>query len=324
MIEHKKITIGSNHLYLLPMSLIAGGGYLLIDTGPNSKNATKLIQKHLKNNNVRIEEIKKILITHAHADHAGLGAYWSQFNIDFFGGAPDMSAFTAGDKWKSINTHKTVSQLIKIGLPKETVNEWSMNNESQFLNKWEPIPWNKIKPVVGGHIFPLINNRSLEVIACPGHTPGSIAGYIKEDGYLYSGDTILNGKIPSTGMHFSSISSEKKWNGNLHFRNSIKQFMQKDIKYIFPGHGDTIKEPIATMNYYSNHYDRFENKIISLLSNEQLNVTQITKLLYKQLASFTAANVIQATIKVIGIMDKLIEEKRIRQIEEKYAIQTNG
>ncbi|MDG1990586.1 MAG: MBL fold metallo-hydrolase [Dehalococcoidia bacterium] len=320
MIQHKKITIDSNHLYLLPMSIEAGGGYLLIDTGPNSKNAIKLIQEYLKQNNIRTEEIKKILITHAHADHAGLGSYWSQFDIDFFGGAPDMSAYTAGDKWKTINTKKTMNQLIKNGLSKNTINEWLMGHEGQFLNQWEPMPWNKIKPVVGGHIFPLMNNRSLEVIACPGHTPGSIAGYIKEDGYLYSGDTILNGKIPSTGMHFSSISSEKKWNGNLHFRNSINQLMQKDIRHIFPGHGDTIKEPIATMNYYRNHYDRFENKIISLLSTEQLNINQITKLLYKQFVNFTAANAIQTTIKVIGIMDKLTEEKRVRQIENKYTI----
>jgi|TARA_B110000438_G_scaffold282597_1_gene309795 glyoxylase-like metal-dependent hydrolase (beta-lactamase superfamily II) len=324
MIQHKKITIDSNHLYLLPMSLNAGGGYLLIDTGPNSKNAITLVEEHLNKINVKKEEIKKILITHAHADHAGLGAYWSQFNIDLFGGAPDMSAFTAGDQWKTINTKKIINQLTAIGLPKETVNEWIINNEGQFLNKWEPIPWNKIKPVVGGHIFPLINNRILEVIACPGHTPGSIAGYIKEDGYLYSGDTILKDTIPSTGMHFSSISSEKKWNGNLHFRNSIHQLMNKDIKHIFPGHGDTIKEPIATMNYYNNHYNRFENKLLSLLKDDQFDATQITNLLFKQLSNFTSTNVIQATIKVIGVIDKLIEEKRIRQIDNKYTIQKNA
>ena len=71
--------------------------------------------------------------------------------------------------------------------------QWLENKKSRL--PLSAIPWENIKPVVGKHTFPLIDNQMLEIVACPGHTPGSIAAYIPQTQEIFTGDTILNNKI---------------------------------------------------------------------------------------------------------------------------------
>lgn len=49
-------------------------------------------------------------------------------------------------------------------------------------------------PVTEGEVIDL-GGRTLEVIACPGHTPGSIALLSREDRILFTGDTVLERMI---------------------------------------------------------------------------------------------------------------------------------
>ncbi len=72
----------------------------------------------------------------------------------------------------------------------------------------------------------------IKVINTPGHTPGGICLYIKKNKLLFSGDIIFNEGIGRYDFSYSDKNALIK---------SIKKIISiKNLKYIYPGHGNVI------------------------------------------------------------------------------------
>src|SRR5918992_6039112 len=52
--------------------LIAEEPLTLVDTGPKTKEAVEALKEGLRRARVRVADIKRIVLTHAHEDHCGL------------------------------------------------------------------------------------------------------------------------------------------------------------------------------------------------------------------------------------------------------------
>ncbi len=79
-----------------------------------------------------------------------------------------------------------------------------------------------------------IGDRTAVLIHTPGHSNDSIGIYVEEEGVLFSGDTMLS--INSYGDTYT-----------LDFLHTIQKIFDLDLKIIYPGHGDPIKDNIKEM-----------------------------------------------------------------------------
>ena len=95
-------------------------------------------------------------------------------------------------------------------------------------------PFNRLPPeypsfpkpagVVDARKFPLA-----EVIETPGHTPGGVCYYFKEDGILLSGDTLFAGSVGRTDFPGGSMTT---------LVESLKKLKAlPDLTKVIPGHG---------------------------------------------------------------------------------------
>jgi len=79
------------------------------------------------------------------------------------------------------------------------------------------------------------DGMDIQVLLTPGHTPGSISLYLKDDRTLISGDVVFSGSIGRTDFPGGSPSL---------LRKSIDRLSQLDVEYLVPGHstegGDII------------------------------------------------------------------------------------
>ena len=82
----------------------------------------------------------------------------------------------------------------------------------------------------GGDVLDL-GNLKLEVIATPGHTPGSICLYDRSSRGLFTGDTVFEGG--SFGRTDLGGSSE-------HLLSSLETLSHYDVSSLYPGHGGPV------------------------------------------------------------------------------------
>ena len=77
----------------------------------------------------------------------------------------------------------------------------------------------------------IVGDIRLQVIATPGHSPGSVSLYWEEKKALFTGDVIFSRGIGRTDLPGG--------NGSL-LRASIERLSRLDVNYLLPGHGTII------------------------------------------------------------------------------------
>jgi hydroxyacylglutathione hydrolase len=89
----------------------------------------------------------------------------------------------------------------------------------------------KIMPVSDGRIFDL-GKRKLKTIAIPGHTGGCIALFEENEGWLFTGDSVLCGTVILDSPASKPVAV---------YRNSLKKLesLGKAVKQVLPGHNTT-------------------------------------------------------------------------------------
>lgn len=146
-------------------------------------------------------EVEKILLTHAHIDHAG-GTHALSSRL----GVPIEGPHRGDLFW--IEGLDKQSQMF--GFPK--------------VESFTPDRWLDDGDVV------TVGNQSLQVLHCPGHTPGHVVFYHQQSALALVGDVLFHGSIGRTdfpqGNHQQLIDS---------IRNKLLP-LGDDVAFI-PGHG---------------------------------------------------------------------------------------
>ena len=182
--------------------------YVLIDTGIFMK--TRVLIQELEQNGFKLNNLKTIILTHCHCDHiGGVKELLEKSNAKVAAHKNDIpfilqKAVIEGSYNKMmIEEQKTMKQL-SCAVPRIDI---VLENDS----------------IIEG----------LKVINVPGHTPGSIALYQKEKGYMFFGDVIRESK--KDGL---TIGKPEKFNLNTKQVNlDAKKLLSFDIKYGLLSHG---------------------------------------------------------------------------------------
>ena len=153
-----------------------------------------------------------------------------------------------------------------------------------------------------------LGGTTLEFIHTPGHTMGSMCILYKEEGILFTGDTIL-------GMGTVAISPDQGDMG--HYIESLRKLLDYNAGVIAPGHGPVISEPNAKIQELISHRLAREQQILELLSQGNRAVDDLFNVIYDDLDPRLHQS---ARGQIRCHLIKLVRDGRVRSSEEGYEV----
>ena len=170
---------------------------VIIDPGNYEAYENESISKFIDENKL---QLKKIILTHCHLDHCLGNKYLNEKY-----GAELLIPFDERDLYKNVENIATLFGFAN----------YSHLDENEYLKEKDKIEFGDIK---------------LDVLFLPGHSPGHLAFYFKNDNVCFSGDVLFYNSIGRTdlpgGDHDTLINSIKN-----------KLFLLNPNTIIYPGHG---------------------------------------------------------------------------------------
>src|SRR5438876_511774 len=163
--------------------LLRGDPLTLVDTGPKTVEAQTALERGVAAAGARLKDIRRILLTHGHTDHAGNAAWVAQRS-----GAPvhvheGDRAKVSGRRWVLEHVKTFLTQA---GLADSVVE--SFFEQIQALRQYLD-PLAKVSSLTDGEYLPLDTER-LRTLYTPGHSNGHVSFY-HEDGVLIAADLLL-------------------------------------------------------------------------------------------------------------------------------------
>ena len=306
------LSSGSNTSWALPLA--KQNKWILIDAGPEIDSpepsySWDLMHEALIRENISPENVDLVLITHEHIDHAGLAYKWAACGTTILAHPFAQNKLIEGDAAFATDRARRLEYLRKNGLPDSIVRDLNENRLVPTL-RWQPCPASAIATINHLDEIDLAEDKKLTILSAPGHTQGNLVAYIKEDSALFSGDTLLEKTIPTSGLHFVEAEAEntsapvqnyKRWPSLPAFIQSVTEIQKKQISTIYPGHGPQINNPDRVFHRFLKHHKKRGDRINSLLkNNEDLNTYMIAKLMFPRVSN---QQIVQAMIEIIGHSD---------------------
>lgn len=201
-------------------------GYLLIDAGIDTEASIEALTRSLEGLGVAWPEIKQLLLTHIHPDHAGLAPKVLELS-----GAELLMHRTEAELLASFDFDQQRAPwedgvLIDAGVPGEIIQQIEAELAETRKN------FHPLKPdraLEGGETLPTAIGP-LTVVWTRGHSPGHICLHSPDHRLLFAGDQILEHITPNIGWQPDHDALGE-------YLASLERLRDLDIDLILPSHG---------------------------------------------------------------------------------------
>ena len=226
-------------------ALAAGDGIVLVDTGMHEPGSLAHLERAMQMVNLRIDHVRLLVVTHAHADHFGQALpiversgcdLWMNPNLDHaraYAEDPD-GAF-----------RRRIEVARQSGVPEAPLRRWAerrQEDESGMSGPLEPA-----RDLLPG-VEVVTDHGVWQVHETPGHAPSHVVLHEPESGLLVSGDHLL-GRISLFYDHGHTPDPVAE------FIASLDVVDELDIRLCLPGHGRTFRDVAAKIAAYRKEVD---------------------------------------------------------------------
>jgi glyoxylase-like metal-dependent hydrolase (beta-lactamase superfamily II) len=238
------------------------GGFTLIDTGPNLDSVLPALEDSLARIGRRVEDCRRILITHFHMDHCGLagliaGRSGASIYLSEIEGQTIRAFAKEGDR---------ASRLRSFGL-EHGLDEGTLDTVIRAFSafKTATTPFTAAGTLADGDRLD-VGGRSVEIIATPGHSRGHISFHLPEERFLIAGDHIL----PHITPNLSPDLMTPAFHPLESFLASLARIEELPVAMVCPAHGrpfPDLKGRVAGMREH--HRDRSALALQALTEGER-------------------------------------------------------
>jgi glyoxylase-like metal-dependent hydrolase (beta-lactamase superfamily II) len=246
----------------------------LIDTGVYSSRSIAAIKEGLKRLGRDIGDLRRVLVTHCHFDHAGAAYELCRLS----GATLFCHPLTRPLLSRRPDREEVVWDFLgRCGVPAETMTFWRDNyRKGDRFGKVEPEP-EHCCPLKDGDAIEF-DDGALVALETPGHCPDHLCFWHQESGLLVSGDMLLATITPNPLMYFNPGGRHERTKSLLQYMASLDAIEQRGPARAVPGHGVPIDDPASVIarnrGFIETRQERFKS---SLASSGEAGVFELTQ-----------------------------------------------
>ena len=290
--------------------LATGEPLTLVDTGPRTAETRAALETALAGLGYTLADIRRIIVTHAHADHYGLAA-----TIVREGGAevwthprnrPVLADYRA-ERQRRLAFYDAV--LTQAGVPPRL--RQAIRRSSHRM-----APFAQAVPVArtleeGDEV--VLAGRPWRVLFTPGHAGGLICLYEPEQALLLSNDHLLL-KISSNPLvEPPPPGGGERRRALVEYIASLERTASLEVEVAWPGHGNPITDHRALIRQRLAFHEQRAGRLRTVLDAEGRTVYQIVQALFPRLDPL---NTLLAVSEVIGHLEWLEVRGEVRRWRE--------
>lgn len=262
--------VGDVNVYLIKEDPIT-----LIDVGPKTPEAARVLREKLAANGVAFADVRRIVLTHAHEDHCGLA---KQVRDESKDAKILVHQWETGHLFGRLAQEQHRKLLLRSGVPVNVFDEMrGLYEEISLLTD----------PLEDGDFVSLhdemeleFESGSLRVLHTPGHTPGSCSFAREANRTLICGDCVLKRITPNPIVSPDPIDPERRFPSLAEYLVSLAKLRSYKPTLAYGGHGEPVTDFEEIFNRYVRAIDDRQKRVLTLISNGGSTAFEIAKELF--------------------------------------------
>jgi glyoxylase-like metal-dependent hydrolase (beta-lactamase superfamily II) len=288
--------------------LLEDGPLTLIDTGPNSGKALDELQSQLAQRGHSIDDLELVIVTHQHIDHLGLVEIIVQHSgakVAAIGVAAERLANFEEDA--EAEDRFAVELMSRNGIPKEVT--VALRSVSRSFRGWGSHV-EVTRPLVDGEKL-VFQNRTLQALHRPGHSPSDTVFWDKERRILIAADHLI-AHISSNPLISRPLDgSPRRPKALVTYMESLRKTREMPAEIVLSGHGEPIVDHVALIDDRLEKHERRKEKFFKLIAERPRSGYEMAQALWGNVAVTQAFLTLS---EVIGHADLLVNEGRVREV----------
>ena len=239
--------------------LIAEDPLTLIDTGPKTKEASAALREGLRRAGVRVSDIRRIVLTHAHEDHCGLARSLRDEAKD---AEVLVHGWETGHRVGRLEYEEHRHLLVRAGVPDDEIA--AMRRMYEGVRAYADALEDDEHSELNDNEELQFDTGTLRVVHTPGHTPGSCSFIREADRTIIAGDCVLKRITPNPILSPDPIDPTKRFPSLAEYLVSLARIRSLSPTLIHGGHGEPVTD-----------FEELFNRYIRAISERQANVLRL-------------------------------------------------
>ncbi|RJP65878.1 MAG: MBL fold metallo-hydrolase [Candidatus Abyssobacteria bacterium SURF_17] len=253
---------------------IDGDEPTLIDSGLATEEAYESVLAGLAHIGRKIADIKRIILTHGHADHRALAPrIVEETGAEAFCHPLEIGKVTYVSQEQKTRVNSEATAFFRtMGVPEESIPALVEGPKSptikprlkhvSFLNDAEEIQLGMV---------------SLQVLHTPGHSSGSICLYEPDNRLLFTGDTLLPTSRITALIELDMLLKNPEYDPLKQHLESLQRLFTLQAAHVLPGHGEDFHEYESVVRELGDRHEKRQRHILRALRHEPRTLYEICR-----------------------------------------------